>query len=159
MEEKNNKEISEILGVTEKTVQHIRSGETWKNLVKKYNFPKLSDVKPYTRDEKQIHEACKLLELHKYSDVEIGNRCGLSREYVKDLRNKKIRTDISSLYNIDSSPVKPISESQIHKVCQMLSEKKYSQAKIAKECNISQAVVSYIYTKKKYTSISKNYNF
>ena len=159
MKGKSNKEISEKLDITEKTIQHIRSGETWKAISEKYDFPKLVDSVPYTKDEEVIHKICKLLVEHKYSDVEIANKCEVKREYVKDIRTKRRRRDISDQYDFDTSKVEKITKEDIEKVCQLLEEKNLSQGKIAKEVGICQTLVSEIYNKKKYTEISKNYSF
>ena len=159
MDRKSNAEISEELGISEKTIQHIRHGESWKSISKNFKFPKLGNAKPYTVNESKIHEVCKLLEKHKYSDTEISNMTGIRRRYITDVRIKKRRRDISDLYNIDSEPVKQISDDAIRKACKLLSEKKLSQAKIAKECSICQCLVSEIYNRKKYIDISKDYEF
>lgn len=99
MQKKSNKEISEKLNVTKSQVQHIRSGETWKHIAKEYTFPKLAKDKKYTVDEKTIHSICKMIETKKYTDREIGNKYGLSREYIKDIRLRYRRKDISQKYN------------------------------------------------------------
>lgn len=99
MKKKSNKEISEELGVTEKTVQHIRSGECWKHVVCKYKFPKLGKAKPFQITDDTIHQICKKLELKTLSDPEIGKEFGVSREFVRDIRLKKRRKKISQFYN------------------------------------------------------------
>lgn len=99
MKKKSNKEISEELSVTDKTVQHIRSGECWKHIVSRYKFPKLGKAKPYQMTDDTIHQICKKLELKTLSDTEIGKEFGVSREFVRDIRLKKRRTKISQFYN------------------------------------------------------------
>lgn len=99
MKKKSNKEICEILGVSNKTVQHIRSGECWKHIISKYKFPKLGKTKPFTMTDDTIHKICKKLELKKLSDPEIAKEFGVSREFVRDIRLKKRRTKISQFYN------------------------------------------------------------
>lgn len=99
MKKKSNKEISKKLGVTPKTIQHIRSGECWKHIVCKYKFPKLGKAKPFQITEDTIHQICKRLELKTLSDPEIAKEFGVSREFVRDIRLKKRRTKISQFYN------------------------------------------------------------
>lgn len=99
MKKKSNKEICKELGVTNKTVQHIRSGECWKHIVCKYKFPKLGKAKPYQITDDIIHQICKKLELKTMSDPDIGKEFGVSREFVRDIRLKKRRTKISQFYN------------------------------------------------------------
>lgn len=99
MKKKTNKEISEKLGITPKTIQHIRSGECWKHIVCKYKFPKLGKAKPFQMSDDTIHQICKKLELKTLSDPEIAKEFGVSREFVRDIRLKKRRTKISQFYN------------------------------------------------------------
>lgn len=99
MKKKSNKEICEELGVTDKSVQHIRSGESWKHISSKYKFPKLGKAKPFQISNDTIHKICKKLELKKLSDPEIAKEFGVSREFVRDIRLKKRRTKISQFYN------------------------------------------------------------
>lgn len=159
MDKKTNKEISEITGIGKKTIKHIRSQEDWKEITLLYDFPKLSDKVPYMCDEKKIHEVCKFLELHKYSDSEIAKKTGVDRRYINDIRNKRRRTDISNQYNIKSNPVTLINEEMIITTCKLLEQGNISQRKIAKIVGISQCTVSEIYNHKKYTNISCNYTF
>lgn len=99
MKKKSNKEICDKLGVTNKTVQHIRSGECWKHITSKYKFPKLGKAKPYSIDDSVIHNICKKLELKTLSDPEIAKEFGVGREFVRDIRRKKLRKKISQFYN------------------------------------------------------------
>lgn len=99
MKKKSNKEICDKLGVSNKTVQHIRSGECWKHVVSKYKFPKLGKAKPFQITDDIIHQICKKLELKTLSDPEIAKEFGVSREFVRDIRLKKRRTKISQFYN------------------------------------------------------------
>ena len=99
MKKKSNKEICENLGVTDKSVQHIRSGETWKHIASKYKFPKLGKAKPFSIDDSVIHNICKKLELKTLSDPEIAKEFGVCREFVRDIRLKKLRKKISQFYN------------------------------------------------------------
>ena len=96
---KNNKYISEKLGVSMKTIKHIRSRECWRHVSKNYVFPKLNDHTPNSTPEETIRKICELLELKKYSDTEIGKMCGKCREYVRDIRIHRILNKISKDYN------------------------------------------------------------
>lgn len=91
-------DIAEELGISKKSVVHIKSGECWKHISKNYTFPKRQPA-PYTIDDKKIHEICRLLEEKKYSDCEIGRRVGVIRETVRDIRTHRRRNDISKDYN------------------------------------------------------------
>lgn len=99
MTKKSNKEISKTLGVTEKNVQHIRSGETWKHIASKYKFPKLINSAPFKITDDTIHKICKLIEEGELTDSEIGKKFDVSRKMVNNIRLKKNRTSISQFYN------------------------------------------------------------
>lgn len=99
MQKKNNKEISELMNVSEKTIQHIRSKECWKHITCNYNFPKLGNSKPNTIPVSTIHEVCKLLETKECTDTEIAKMLGLNRRTVCDIRTRRRRKDISQNYN------------------------------------------------------------
>lgn len=99
MQKKRNIEISKLMPhVSEKTIQHIRSGECWKHIASRYKFPKLDPVVKCTVPSSKIHEVCKLLSEKKYTDVAISELTGVNRRYIGDIRRRKYRTDISSQY-------------------------------------------------------------
>lgn len=91
--------ISSKLGVSRKSVIHIKAGECWKHISKNYKFPKNDKAKPNTIPLETIHGICKLLELKTMKDAEIGAIWGVSREYVKDIRTHKRQKKISDQYN------------------------------------------------------------
>ena len=99
MQKKNNKEISELMHVSEKTIQHIRNKECWKHIACNYKFPKLGNSKPNTIPASTIHEVCKLLEKKEFTDTEIAKMLGLNRRTVCDIRTHRRRKDISQNYN------------------------------------------------------------
>lgn len=92
-------EIAKIVGVSKKSVQHIKSGECWTRLAKNYTFKRIGKAIPNSLTVEQIHEICKDLEQKKWSDSELGKKYGVSREHIRDIRNKKRRKDISINYN------------------------------------------------------------
>lgn len=93
------REIAEIVGVTKKSVQKIKGGESWKRLGSQYNFARIGNAVPNKLSENTIHEICKDLEKKCFSDYEIGTKYGVSREYIRDIRTHKRRKNISLLYN------------------------------------------------------------
>lgn len=91
-------DIAKKLNVSKKSVQHIKNRETWTHLSKDFVFPKLIKSKPFTINEKDIHKICKMISEKKYSDSEIARKFGVTREYVRDVRLRKLRKDISKDY-------------------------------------------------------------
>lgn len=97
-EGKSTGEIAELLNVSKRSVQHIKDGHTWRKVSKNYQFYYI-DRTPLKKTDEDIHKICKLIEEHKYNHAEIARMCGVSREYVRDIHNKKRRKDISYNYN------------------------------------------------------------
>ena len=92
-------EIANIVGVTKKSVQKIKDGESWKRLASQFKFARIGKAIPNTLSEDSIHEICNDLEKKCYSDYELGIKYGVSREYIRDIRMHKRRKKISLLYN------------------------------------------------------------
>lgn len=85
--------------VSKKIVQHIRAGESWKEISRKYKFPRLGKAIPNTIPIETIHNICKMLEEKKYSDSVIARQFGVTREYVRDIRMHKRQKEIGAKYN------------------------------------------------------------
>lgn len=96
---KSFNEIAEKLGISKKTVAHIKYGETWTHISKKYTFPKNDQPKPNSIDPEVIHAICKMLDEGGHSDSEIAGQFGVTREYVRDIRLGKRQKKISQYYN------------------------------------------------------------
>lgn len=96
---KSFNEIAEKLGISRKTVIHIKYGETWTHISKKYTFPKNDQPKPNSIDPEVIHAICKMLDEGGHSDPEIAGQFGVTREYVRDIRLGKRQKKISQYYN------------------------------------------------------------
>lgn len=102
-EGKSVKEISKALGIKERTVRAIYDRQSWKWLSKEFEFPKRPDRSiPYSKDDELIHKICqeiqdKYIRLV-YTDKMIGEKFGVSREFVKDIRTRRRRKDISQYY-------------------------------------------------------------
>ena len=92
-------EIANIVGVTKKSVQKIKDGESWKRLGSQHKFVRIGKAIPNTLNESTIHEICKDLEKKCYTDYELSNKYKVSREYIRDIRNHKRRKSISAQYN------------------------------------------------------------
>ncbi len=90
-------EVAEIVGVSKKTVVHIKAGECWTRISKDYTFPK--DPKLQKRmDEQTIRHICTLILAGTRSDKSIAEQFGVSREHVRDIRLGKKCVSISKNY-------------------------------------------------------------
>lgn len=93
------KDIAEELNVSPRSIQHIKDGESWKHISKNYNFTRIGTAIPYTLNDDIIHKICKDLETKEFSDYKLGEKYGVSREYIRDIRLHKRRTNISQYYD------------------------------------------------------------
>lgn len=90
-------EVAEIVGVSKKTVVHIKAGECWTRISKDYTFPK--DPKFQKRmDEQTIRNICTLILAGTRTDKSIAEQFGVGREHVRDIRLGKRCADISKDY-------------------------------------------------------------
>lgn len=90
-----HKEIANKLGVFSALVDNISKGRTWKSISKDYTFP--DTRKPAEKDE-NLHRACFLFSEGE-SDNKISKDTGITRGFLRKLRRREVRTDISSQYN------------------------------------------------------------
>ena len=91
---KTPKEISKELDVSKKVVEKIRCGETFKHISKDYVFKYDKCKIP----DKVIHTVCAEIASGKYMLTEISERNNVSYSFVKNLKARKYREDITSLY-------------------------------------------------------------
>lgn len=96
-------DIAKRLGISKKSVVHIKAGECWTHMSKDYVFPKNEKIKPNSIDKSIIHEICKLIEEGTHTDIEIAKKIGRSREYVRDIRLGKLQRKISKYYNFSNN--------------------------------------------------------
>lgn len=90
----SHREIGEKVGLKRSMITDISIGRCWKSISKDYTFP---DTKIPARNDENIHKAC-LLFTKGMSDYAINKEIGISRNFLRKLRKREIRTDISSQY-------------------------------------------------------------
>lgn len=93
-EGKSLKEIEKITGVSKKVAEKIRRGETFTDISKDYVFEYDKCKVP----DKIVHDVCKDIASKKYLLKDIAVRNNISYTFVKNLKARKYRNDITSLY-------------------------------------------------------------
>ena len=88
------KEVSKITGVSKRTIEHIRAGRTHTDISKNYVF----EYNKFKLPDKTVHNICNDLASKKFMNKEIAERNNVSLTFVKDIKRRKSRTDISRLY-------------------------------------------------------------
>lgn len=87
--------ISEKTGISRAVVADIKGGECWKSISKDYTFP---DTRKPAEIDENIHKACHLFSKG-VSDNAISKEIGITRGFLRKLRRRETRTDISCQYN------------------------------------------------------------
>ena len=88
------KEVANEFNVGKRLVQHIKWGDTHTDISSQYNIPK----DKFKVSDDVIHAVCKDLASGEYNMNEIAERNGISRSFVKAIKYRKHRTDISDNY-------------------------------------------------------------
>lgn len=92
---KSPKEVSEELKVSKPFVQHIASREQYTDISKDYIF----NYCRFKVSDEVVHNICKDLESDKYTNKEIAKRNNVSTSFVKNIKSRKHRTEISKNYS------------------------------------------------------------
>ena len=93
------KKISEKTGISKRTIEHIRKGDTWTEVSKNFTFT----YSNFKVDDNIVHNICKSIISGKKTMKEIAKENGVSLSFVKDLKYGKSRRDITEKYNIGLS--------------------------------------------------------
>lgn len=91
---KSVKEISEYYNVGKRLVEHIKLGDTHTDISKNYNII----VQKFKLSDETIHNICKDLASKEYTNKEVSERNNVSLSFVKDIKYRRSRTDISENY-------------------------------------------------------------
>lgn len=149
-------EIAKMYGVSYATISDIHKGKIWNRISRDYD---LSSRKPRALSNDQIREICKMLEEHKYSDIEIGRKFNVTCVNIRMIRNRKIHTDISKDYNFDSNYVpKKFTKDKIREICEVMQTGQYYDSEIAKMFNTTSSHIYSLRTGKIHTDITKDYD-
>jgi len=163
------KEIAEILNVPKGIISEIKCKRIWLSVSCQYNID-LPNTRGETHHnaiytEDQICKVCQMLQDRKYSYKEIMKITGVSKSLIANIKNKHSWKCISDLYDIPPSNYigenhykSKYMEDQIHYVCKLLEEGKYTHSKISEITGVSKKVISNIKYKHSWTHISKLYN-
>lgn len=92
---KSPKEVSEELKVSKPFVQHIASRESHTDISKDYVF----NYCKFKVSDEVVHNICKDLESDKYMNKDIAKRNNVSLSFVKNIKSRKHRVDISKNYS------------------------------------------------------------
>ena len=155
-EGKSNKFIQSHIKVSDTIIHSIRSGESWTDISKKYNF--IDRMNSFNDDI--IHSICKDIASGKMSGNAIARKYGISGTYVQQLRRKEYRPDITGKYNFDKFIIRTqIPDEVIHNICKDIESKEIPISHIAKKYGLSNTYISSIRNHKKRVDISKHYTF
>lgn len=116
-------------------------------------------------NEKTVRVICRLLEDGKLPKPQIAEKANVSLSTVVRIARKDYHQDISQEYKWNT-PYTPtnhyhdkLDEKVVRAICDMLQDSIMSGAEIASRIDVSEALVSKIYTGVLYQNISKDYDF
>ena len=117
--------------------------------------------------ESLIKYACELIQSNEFTLKEISDKTNISSKLLYRIYKGKVWIDISKDYDF-SNYTKCISidpekqkdrKKQLHNVCKMLADGKHTMKEISEITGINYKIVNGILNRKKYLSISKDYDF
>lgn len=159
-------EISSKLDVPKGLISEIRCGHRWKYISSQYKIPPIPEfggTHPIFTEE-QIRKVCELLSEDKLPQQKIADIAGVSKAAVAGIKSRSIWTNISKDYNIPYTNCKRnkyislYTDEQIHQVCKLLEEQKYSYVQIAEMTGVSYSVVTNVKYRTSWRTISSQYN-
>lgn len=162
MQGKTPIELAKELDISERIIRSIRAKSAWKEFSKNCEFPEICENPCYSKDENLIRLVCEELMLGEKTDKEIGKKYGFSKEYVRDLRNGKLRQDITKDYVFPKktdSPKYIETIKKIHLICKELEKGILSDREIGENYGFSREYIRDIRNHKRRKDISSQYNF
>ena len=99
--------IAKLVGCSKSVVRNIKYGMTWKDVSKNYNFEirhMCHNGKTNTAyfDDYIVKKICDYIKEGK-STAEISKLTGMTYEYIKDIKSKRFRTEITGKYDFNKS--------------------------------------------------------
>lgn len=123
----------------------------------------------YKFTEDQIKTVCELIVSEKYSIADISNITSIPIVVIKKMIYTDYRNDITDKYNLSSYRYAyedhanfakaKYTKDQIINVCKLLEEHRYSYKEISELTGVNTSVVKAIFLRKRWLSISTDYNF
>lgn len=144
-----NVKISELLTVSENSVQKIRKRKVWAEISKDYEFP----VKKI--DKETAIKICEMLQ-EGLCPKTIAKELGVGKRLVEHIRSRTSWAEVSKDYIFEYSKFKTPDE-VVHNICKELEKGGKYMKDIAEENNVSLTFVKDIKYGKSRTDISKNY--
>ena len=142
----SNKEISEMYGLHDSTISHIRCGVSYRQISKHYN------IRSRYLSDNEVHDVCKMLE-YKIPMSEISRVLNIDESIISRINAGTCYKKISSMYNLEKNELKNTNDEIVHKICNLLEEG-YKNIDIAIDCGVPENVVSHIRNGRSHTDIS-----
>lgn len=100
--------IAKIVGCSKAVVRNIKYGITWKKVSKNYNFEirhmlHNGNTNSAYFDDYIVQKTCEYIKEGK-TTAEISKLTGMTYEYIKDIKSKRVRPEITDKYNFSKTP-------------------------------------------------------
>lgn len=93
------RQIAEKTGYSVNTIRNIRKGYSWTHISKNYSFlSRYEEEKPRRHDEDLVKSICEELESGKLTFSEIGDKYGVTRQFIGKVYNRDVFENISKNY-------------------------------------------------------------
>lgn len=159
-------ELSKITNISQNTINKIRLGKRWRNISKDYDFSEYNKFiqKNYIIShsgennsqtkypDTLVHSICHELELNRKTISEIAKMFNVQKNYVYELRIGKVRTLISSQYDVSNHDLTEFGYHQkdLNKINGLL-KKDYTVREIINKLNLpdNKKTIAMIYGRKR----------
>lgn len=92
---RKSKDIADELHIKKFAVNKIKWGDTWTEISKDYNF----NVSKFKCTDEVVKKICEDLASKSYTNQQVADRNGVSITFVKDIKYRRARTEISKDYD------------------------------------------------------------
>lgn len=96
------KQIAQVTGMNPNMISGIKNGRYWTSISKDYTFVQKAKENPVRVSDEKVHEICKLIQEGKLTNTEIAKEIGVTRQYVRNIKEEKQRSEISSQYDFSN---------------------------------------------------------
>lgn len=151
-------QIARDFNVDKSVVANIKARKNYTEISAQYSFERINADKI---PDNMVHSICKEFEKGE-RDYKIAEKYNVDRGLVSRIRRKEVYTDISSLYNFQSSrdldPERELDNDTVHMICKRLAAGE-SELEVVKATGIRLSLVHSIKSKASYLDISSQYEF
>lgn len=150
--------VSNLTGLSGRTLRNIRTGDEYNDIAKDYIFPicnSLTINRSYS--ESQIHDVCKMLSQEICKIELIERMTNVTKNSIMLIRARELYPEISMYYEFPYVK-NSYTVQQLRHVCFMLESRKYQYKEISEFCKVDMDTIFGIRDKHLYVNISNDFD-